>query len=193
MDQRLNDIRKNPRLLLSGVMPVVIIIGLLIATGNPFSSGNSEPATPSGTGQGGAVSPASPTVQGEVVAKVEHLHGNLWQFLYTVRNTGKTPIAGLQINGPRANLFDVTARRGWGVFGAGICGGKYPDVLTYWSTGGSGAVIHPNQSAVFGFKVRTSGSLPRLYALSGGQASPQFGRFLGPAASNLPADGACKR
>jgi hypothetical protein len=66
-------------------------------------------------------------------------------------------------------------------------------MLVYWSTGSNAATeIKPGQSVTFRYEVNTTGIVKRLYSLSWGQASAQFGQIEGPAASDLPAGGPCK-
>lgn len=187
-------LRKNPKIIASAILPAVLLIVLVLATGAGNLFGGSS-GSPSNTSQGpGPAAPQSQgAVQGHVSVSAHHLSGHLWQFTYAIHDTGKTPIGGFQINGSSANLFDVSNRPGWAVFGAGVCHGTFPNMLVYWSTGpGSPTEIKPDDTATFTFKANTSGTQKRLYSLSWGQATAQFDRIDGPAPSSLPASGKCK-
>lgn len=194
MNTALEKLRKNPKIIASAVLPAVLLIVLVLATGagnlfggsgSPSQSPNTNPAPTAPVTQG--------AVQGRVSVSAHHISGHLWQFTYTVDDTGKTPIGGFQINGPSANLFGVSGRSGWAVFGAGVCQGHFPSMLVYWSTGpGSPTEIKPNDTVTFAFKANTTGTSKRLYSLSWGQATAQFAQIEGPAPSNLPASGKCK-
>jgi hypothetical protein len=169
-----------------------MLAALIVATGGGFSSsGGSAPATASPAAAQPTATSGS-QIQGEVAVSAHHLQGDVWQFVYTVRNTGSEPIAGLQINAPRSNLYRVVRRPEWTDFGSGVCGGKYPGLLIYWSTGTtSTTTIAPHHAARFGFLVNTSGTMPVSYSLSWDSARPQFGTTTGPKASSLRASGAC--
>jgi hypothetical protein len=132
-------------------------------------------------------------VQGQVSVSAKRLQATLWRFVYTVRDTGKTPIGGFQLNGPQANLFGVSGRPGWTTFGAGVCKGNYPNMLVYWSTGSNiRTEIKPGQTVTFRYEVNGTGTIKRLYSLSWDGATAHFGQIDGPAPSNLPAAGPCK-
>lgn len=191
----------NVRLIAIAVLAVAILVALIVATGGGFpsqSGGNAPapapPATPPAPRPAKATPPAavpSGQIQGTVSEVTHRLGGHAWQFLYTVRNTGKVPIAGFQLNGLRVPLYHLTTRSGWGFFGTG-CGGNYPNVLIYWSTGStSPSRIGRGQTAMFGFKAETASTTRLDYSLSFGQAHPAFGVTTGPAPSTLPAPGGC--
>ncbi len=163
----------------------LLLLGLVLATSNGLS--NSAPS-------GAPTSPpaATPPLKGAVSAQVHHVSGHIWVFRYTVRNTGTSPIGGFQLNGQAANLYHVRERPSWPVFGNGICGGKYPGVLVYWSTGGGSGPIAPGKAGHFSFKVNTTGSVPLRYSLSFGASAPLFGTVAGPVPSKLPTNGTCR-
>jgi hypothetical protein len=188
-------LRKNPKMVVSALSPLVLLVALVIATGGGNIFGGSSPSAPQGPAQ--TISPTSApsrlAVRGTVMVASRHIKGHLWRFTYTVQNLGKTPIAGFQINGPRTNLFVVTGRKGWAIFGAGVCSGRFPNMLVYWSTGpGSPTEIKPGETATFAFDANTTGTEKRLYSLSWSQATAQFAQITGPAQSDLPASGRCK-
>lgn len=123
---------------------------------------------------------------------VKHLSGHTYRFTYTVHDLGKTPIAGFQINGDKANLFHLV-NSGWGPFGSGVCNGNHPNLLVYWSTSATANnQIKPGGSRSFGFDVNTTGQIPGTYAISYGTAAAQFGSTQRPAASSLPTTGPCQ-
>jgi len=195
----LESLRKNPKVVLTGLVPIILLAALVLATGGSglFASGGSgsRPASTNSTVSTSSTSSSTfgGVVQGQISAKANHVRGRLWRFTYTVHDTGMTPIAGFQINGPVANVFDVNGLAGWDIFGAGVCHGRFPSMLVYWSTGSSSPrVIKPGATVVFSFDVNTTGQTDRLYSLSWGQARAQFGQITGPAPSGLPATGACK-
>ena len=188
--------RKNPKMVVSALSPLVLLVALVIATGggNIFGGSSSNPPQVQGPGtiQPTPV-PARESVQGSVTAAAAHIKGRLWRFTYNIHNTGRTPIAGFQINGPRTNLSVITGRKGWAIFGAGVCGGRFPNMLVYWSTGpGSPTEIKAGETVTFSFDAATTGTARRLYSLSWSQAAAQFAQVTGPAESNLPAPGRCK-
>lgn len=149
------------------------------------------PATTGPTAAPPTAAPASGSVKGSVSVTVRRLSGHTYQFRYTIRDTGSTPIAGFQINGPRANLFHLVGP-GWHAFGSGVCNGNNPNLLVYWSTNAAaGNQIPPGKSAHFGFEVNTTGQIGATYAISYGTAAAQFGHTQAPAASSLPASGPC--
>jgi hypothetical protein len=197
MTQFVDKLRRNPKLIVSALLPAVLLIVLVLATGTGdlFGGGGSS-APPSGSGTSGAPPPPSGTkeaVHGQVSVAAIHLSGHLWRFTYTIHDVGKTPIGGFQLNGPSANLSLVNGRAGWAIFGAGVCHGKFPNMLVYWSTGpGSATEIKPSDTVRFSFEVNTMGTSKRLYSLSWGQAGAQFAEITGPAPSNFPASGRCK-
>ncbi|MGI8825707.1 MAG: hypothetical protein ACR2JC_08685 [Chloroflexota bacterium] len=177
----------NRRLIAVGLAAAAILIALVLATGGGFSGSNSPQTSPT--------SPPAPTsartaqdVSGVVSVQVRHVTQHGYSFVYIVDNRGRVPIAGFQINGGRANLFHVRGPRAWNAFGAGVCGGRYPNVLVYWSTGSS--PLMPGHSAKFSFLVNTGGVSPLLYSLSQGQ-SVLFGHARGPRPSSLPSLGRC--
>jgi len=111
-----------------------------------------------------------------------------------VHNTGKVPIAGFQLNAAPPNLFHVSSRSGWGLFGSGVCNGNQQGVLIYWSTGAALASgIQPGKSGQFGFTVNTTAPVAGHYALSYGPSAPQFGDVTVPAPSSLPTSGPCSK
>jgi hypothetical protein len=183
-------LRVNPRLAVIIAFAGLILVGLFFATG-----GNSSSSVNTGSAPAGAPVPASATshVQGDLSVAVTQLGGNAWRFIYTIKNTGDVPIAGLQINAPRSNLYQIVAAPTWAAYGSGVCGGKIPGVLIYWSTGAKGGeLIHPKGSAQFGFTVNTAGATTSSYSLSYGTATPAFGTTQVPSASSLPAKGRCR-
>lgn len=195
MNESLN---RNRRLLASLIIPAAILIGLLLATGQSLFGGGSSQPPPPPTVHIPAAAPtatvATGAVQGVVTVDVRRLGGNTYRFMYTVHDIGTTPIAGFQVNGAAANLYAIAGPRGWTPFGSGVCGGRYPGVLIYWSTGsGSASVIRPRQTVRFAFSVNTAGASSHVYSLSFGQATPQFGMVQAPRPSTLPAPGSCQR
>jgi hypothetical protein len=191
----LESLRKNPRFILSGLLAIAVLVAVVLATGGGiFGSGSSGPSTSSqGPGPTATAPSSRDVVQGRVSVSVKHLQATLWLFAYTIADTGKTPIGGFQINGPRANVFGATGRPGWAVFGGGVCKGNYPNMLVYWSTGSNIATeIKPGQTVAFHYEVNTTGTIKRLYSLSWDGATAQFGQIDGPAPSSLPPSGPCK-
>jgi hypothetical protein len=121
------------------------------------------------------------------------MSGHTWRFVYVVRNIGSVPIAGLQLNGPAANLFHIANPPGWTYYGSGTCSHSAPGVLIYWSTGATAkTMIAPHKSARFSFDANTAGPTTELYSLSFGSAHPLFGHLQAPAASRLPAPQTCR-
>lgn len=186
----------NRRLIAAALLAVALLLGLIVSTGGGipgFGSSNTSPANaPVNDATAPAVAPVSGHVNGDVTVKATHLGGAVWRFLYTINNRGSTPIAGFQINGPTANLYQRVGQQGWSSFGSGVCGRRLPGILIYWSTTTSSpTVIAPKQSGQFGFTVNTGGLVPVGYSLSWGSAAPEFGNTRGPAASSLPTRGSC--
>ena len=185
------------------LLAAAVLVALVITTGvgfPGFSAGTSSPTgvlpsvAPVASAGATATGPPPPRVHGLVTVKTQHLGDRTWRFTYTVRNTGTTPIAGFQLNGPRSNLSHIQGRPGWRSFGSGVCGGRYPGFLIYWSTGKtSRTLLPPHRTARFAFTVRTTGTRPLTYSLSWSSAQPSFGQIAGPAASSLPAAGRCNR
>lgn len=181
----LDAVRKNPRRILSLLLPIALLVILIFTTG-VFNSGSpSSPPSDAGT-----------TITQHVAVKVKatskHLHGKLWRFVYAVKNIGQTPVAGFQLNGSASNLFNISGRRTWAVYGTGVCHGGPAQLLIYWSTGtSSSTVLSPGASATFGFEVNTSGSTSLSYTASWGDADYAAGNVQGPAPSSLPASGPC--
>ena len=184
--------RVNTRLIAIALLAGAILLALVLATGGLQNSGSSAPALVPTSAQPTPV--FSGEVHGIVTVRSEHLAGQTWRFVYTVRNTGTVPVGGFELSSPPANLFHLTGRSGWSYYGSGVCGGQHPGLLVYWSTGASGrAALAPRQTARFGFSVNTSGVTQAGYALSWGAAHPLFGRINGPAPSSLPTSGPCSR
>ncbi|MDQ2743571.1 MAG: hypothetical protein M3Z66_14940 [Chloroflexota bacterium] len=178
----------NPsRTIVIAVLAVALLFLVVVATDNGSGTLPSPPST---------LQPAPvPTeaVAGLVSTRIHHLSHATWEYQYLVHNTGTTTIAGFQINGRRANLFDLAERPHWLPFGSGVCGGSPSGILIYWSIGpGSASIIPPGATGHFSFRVNTSGTVSLLYALSSGQFHPQFGTVSGPAPSLLPAMGPCR-
>lgn len=189
----------DPRRLIAAIIiGAAILIAIIVGMGTvTFSSPGSvasvtvAPATTAPTKPTPTAAPATGSVKGSVAVAIRHLSGHTYQYRYTVRDTGTTPIAGFQINGPKANLFHLVSH-GWHAFGSGICNGNNPNLLVYWSTtAAAGNQIPPGKSAQFGFDVNTTGQAGTTYAVSYGTAAAQFGRTQAPAASTLPASGPC--
>lgn len=184
--------RINGRLLAIALLALVMLAALVIATGGGLSSPGSSPSPVASPVAEVPTAPPGGRVQGSVTVTMQHLGGSAWRFVYTARNIGNVPIAGLQLNAPRSNLFHVHGKSGWSYFGSGVCGGKFPGMLIYWSTGSTSPdVIGPKQTGQFGFTVNTSGVASVGYSLSWGSAHPFFGTTRGPAASSLRASAAC--
>ncbi len=182
------DIRHNPRLLTTILLALAVLIAIILATGGSSFFGNGAPSI-------GATPTVPPErVTGIVSAQVRHLSGHLWQFTYTVHNQGRTPIAGFQLNGMRANLFALIGPHSWSVFGNGVCGGKYPHLLVYWSTASqSPSVLHAGSTTQFGYRVNTTGTQQISYSLSWSHLPASFGSVPGPVHSSLPASRPCRR
>jgi hypothetical protein len=198
MERLVRLLRGNRKLIASALLPLGILGAVVIATGGDlFGGGSSGTTTVVGTAPPPAstVTPTSASkLQGTVTTAVNHGSGPLWQFTYTVHNTGKTPLGGFQLNAQRSNLWAITGHPGWAVFGTGVCGKGPTGTLVYWSTGSTATeVLRPGESAQFGFKVNTSRAVPLLYSISWDGAPPQFGTVQGPAPSALAASGPCKR
>jgi hypothetical protein len=197
-EPRLNEnqpLSVNPRRLIAAiVIAAALLVAIIIGMGTvTFSSpGNVASVTvPPAAPTAAATAAVSGTVRGEVSAAVTHLSGHTYRFVYTVRDVGTTPIAGFQLNGPKASLFKVTGN-GWHAFGSGICNGNNPDLLVYWSTRtGASNQIKPGQSRRFSFSVNTSGTITDSYALSYATAAAEFGKVQGPAESSLAPSGSC--
>jgi len=168
---------------------LVLGFGVLTNQGTPQSlnSGTSQTqptATPSPSGP----TPA-PAVKGDVVASIHALGSQRFAFVYTVHNRGNSVIAGFQINGSQANLYNVRGPSGWNPFGSGVCHGHYPGVLIYWSTGVGG--IAPHGSARFTFDAKSKGTASLSYSLSQ-RAGAIFGHLRGPRPSSQAAPGTCR-
>lgn len=176
----------NGRTIAVIVIACVLLLALVLATSGGLSS-SSTPSSPPTSPPAATVS-----VKGDVTARVKRISRHAWEYRYTVHDTGASPIAGFQINGQAANLYAVSASPRWPVFGSGICHGKYPGVLVYWSTGAGAGPIQPGKTGHFSFRVDTSGSRALRYSLSFGANAPFFGTAEGPAPSSLPARGACR-
>src|SRR5438105_3466440 len=142
----MNGPTSNLRLIVVIATAAVLLIVLFVATGGGFPSVGSPASTPRAVPQ--AEAPTGKAVSGTVTPHVAHLTGHTWRFTYTVHNTGTVPIAGLQLNGPSANLFHIISPHGWTYYGSGTCSGAAPGVLIYWSTGSGGhTTIPPRASA----------------------------------------------
>lgn len=188
-------VRANPKAIAGILLPLAILIALILATGagNPFNSESKNTSSGGPPTAGAQPTPAPEAVQANLAVHVKRVHGTTWQFDYTVDNGGKTPIAGFQLDSTRANLYNVYGKGGWATFGNGICGGAYPHILVYWSTGSSSpSVLRPGTTVHFGFTVQTSRPASMLYSLSWGNAGAQFGTTQGPAPSSQRAQGPCK-
>jgi hypothetical protein len=186
------------RLITVAVISVAILVAVVLLTGNQTLSSPSGAAIitslPPTSGASVPTAPASSsTVAGTVSVSATHLSGHTWRFLYTIRATGKVPIAGFQLTGPAAHLFRVIGP-GWNYYGNGVCGTTGPPgVLIYWSTNQTSPdLIQPGKSTTFGFDVNTSGTAPLSYSLSYGASTPYFGQTKGPANSTLAISGPCK-
>lgn len=177
----------NGRTIAVIVIACLLLVALVFATSGGHS--NSSTVSPPPTTSSPAI---AASIKGSVAARVHRLSGHAWEFRYTIRDTGTSPIAGFQINGQTANLYAVTATPRWPVFGSGICHGKYPGVLVYWSTGAGIGPIQPGKIGTFSFRVSTSGSRALRYSLSFGAAPPLFGMTEGPAPSSRPTHGSCR-
>jgi hypothetical protein len=193
MNGILERLRRNPKAIASVILPLALLVVIALATGGGLFGSGSSSSNPPVQPPAATATPPRQAVRGQIAVAANHLHGSLWEFVYTVHDTGPTPIGGFQLNGPRANLFAATRRPGWAVFGGGVCAGNFQNMLVYWSTGANAATeIKPGQTVTFRYEVNTSGTASRLYSLSWGQASAQFGQINGPAPSSLPASGPCK-
>jgi hypothetical protein len=185
------------RLIVVALVAAAILLALVIAMGgttlpSPTAGAITSPPTsaPSAAPTGGPTQPSG-AVKGTVTVSVRHVSRHTWHFIYAVRNAGKVPIAGFELNAASSNLFHIKGPA-WNVFGSGVCKGNNPGLLVYWSTT-SGATNHisPGHSARFSFDVNTSGPISMAYSLSYGTSAPQFGQTKGPAGSTLPASGPC--
>jgi hypothetical protein len=105
---------------------------------------------------------------------------------------GRTPLAGFELNAPPARLFTIRSQPRWDVFGSGVCGGKYPGLLVYWSATPHEPAIAPGHSGTFSFKVNTAGAGSMLYAISYARSRPVYGRTNGPLPSALPPSESCR-
>lgn len=173
-----------------------LLIGLVIATGGGLSGGGSSPPPPAAPSPAPAASTRVPsgTIEGTLTGTARRIGGSAWQFNYRIKNRGKVPIAGLQLNGPASNLYDISTRTLWNFFGAGICHHGPNGVLIYWSTGlTSPTVLKPGGTLTFTFKSLTTGTVQDSYSLSWGSATPQFGRVVAPAGSTLPSPQKCTK
>ena len=186
-------LRTNPKTIATVLLPLALLVVLIVATGasNPFGGGSHSSSSSAPTAAPAVASHQS--VQANLSVHVTRVRDTTWRFDYTVHNSGKTPLAGFQLDAARANLYNVYGKGGWAVFGNGICGGNYSNLLVYWSTGSrSPAALHPGGSARFGFTVQTTRPAAMTYSLSWGNAAAQFGTTQGPASSSLRARGPCK-
>ena len=182
------------RLLIVGVVAAAILFAIVVATGSQtLSSPSNVPAATLQPTSASATAVPAGSVQGTVTSSARHLAGNTWRFRYTVRAQGKTPVGGFQISGPSAHLFHVVSH-GWNYYGTGVCHTTGPaGLLIYWSTNAaSSSIIHPGQSAVFGFDVNTSGPGDASYSLSYGTATPGFGHLKAPKTSSMAPSVPCK-
>jgi hypothetical protein len=177
-------LQPHKRLIAILFLALAIVLAVYVAS---TSTGSSSPST------GAIPTRSSPvSIRGLVSVKVKHLRKHIWRFAYTIRNTGTAPIDGFQINALRSNLFHVTNRFGWGLYGSGICRGNHDGVLVYWSTSTSGTdAVLPKRSAKFAFSVNTRSVKQAGYSLSGGSAAPIFGKVAAPARSSMPTTGPC--
>lgn len=179
-----------PRLIAIALIALALLAAMVWATGGGFEAG--PPPTPQPTAL------PTPTVNpvrvvGSVSGAAYHLSGHTWRFTYTVRDTGRVPIAGFQLNGPAANLGKIQGKMGWLAFGSGVCKQNYPGILVYWSiNSASPSVIRPGRTGTFSFVAATNGTAQDGFSLSWGNAGPLFGKVIGPAQSTLPAPAPCK-
>jgi hypothetical protein len=186
------------RLIAVAVIAGAVLLALVIATGGSLSGPGGSGAAPP-TIVPPAVAPtaiplgAGGTIKGAVTVSAHHLKRHTWRFIYTVRDTGKLPIGGFQLNAPTSNLFHIANYRGWNFYGSGICRGSPNGLLIYWSTSATGTVIKPKHTAHLGFEVNTSGVGPGTYALSWGASAPQTGKTRVPIQSSLPTTGPCTK
>lgn len=183
------------RIVAVAILAVAVLAGLFIASGGSLPGGGSSSSPPaSGAGAGSPTPAPSGKVQGTLTASARHLVKSAWEFSYTIHNTGKVPIAGLQINGGTSNLYDITNQRLWSFFGAGVCNKGPSGILIYWSTGlTSPTLIKPGDSLTFRFKSRTARTVQDTYSFSWGSATPQFGRVTAPAPSTLSSPQKCTK
>jgi hypothetical protein len=191
-----NPLSVDPRRLIAAIIiAAAILFAVIIGMGTvTFSSPGSvgSVTVPPQTAIAPTAAPPQGSVQGTVSVSVQRLSGHTFRFRYTVRDTGRTPIAGFQLNGAKANLFHLVDP-GWNPFGSGVCNGNNGTLLIYWSTStGAANQIAPGHSAHFGFDVNTTGQSSATYAVSYAKAAAQFGSTKGPAGSSLPASGPCK-
>jgi hypothetical protein len=188
----MNERGENSRRLVAGaLLAVAILLALFIATGGslPSFSSPSSSAPPAASGN----TPAPQPVQGSLTVSSHHLHGDLWSFAYTIHNSGKVPIAGVQINGPAARLSGITQRPLWNAQGAGVCKQGPQGILIYWSTGSSSStVVSPGKSLTLSFQARTRGVRQDGYSLSWDGAAPVFGKIAAPAAGTVPVSAPCR-
>jgi hypothetical protein len=180
---------RRRRVVAVGLLAVAILIGLYVATGGSLPSFSLRSANTPVPPPVVTAKPAG-AVHGTISAHATHLHGTLWRFAYAIHNTGKVPVAGLQISGATSNLTDISTRAGWNFYGAGVCKGSAKGIVIYWSTGaGSPTEIKPGQRVTLSFETRTSGTTRDQYSLSWDGARPQFGKVMAPAPSTLPVKG----
>ncbi|HEX6508873.1 MAG TPA: hypothetical protein VF221_14695 [Chloroflexota bacterium] len=188
-------IGSNRRFVSVIVLALAVLVGLALAAGASLPGLGASSTSPSPTPTPTAISatPTSgPKVQGTVSSAVRRIGAQTLEFTYIVRDTGSMPIAGFQIYGDIANLFDVRGMPGWTFFGSGVCGQQHGSVLIFWSTASqSQSVIHKDQTGRFSFRVNTTGQTTSKYALSWAQATPLFGTIPGPRASTMKAGGPC--
>lgn len=179
------------RLIVVALIAAAILLALVVAMGGvTVTNPSSVPVItvlPSPKGVAITATPAG-QVKGTVSVSARRIGAGTWRFRYTVKDTGRLPIAGFQINGPTANLYHIV-NPGWIYFGSGVCGQKHPGLLIYWST--NAAAIKPGKSVTFGFDVKSRGSIRATYSISYGTSPPQFGAVRAPAASTIPAPGRC--
>lgn len=174
---------------------VILLIALALLLAVAVSIGGGSSSTSPGTAiQTGGPIVTAPVVQistqhvgGHVSVQVKHLGIQSWRFVYAVRNTGPIPIAGFQIDSGRSHLFNLRQPAGWAAYGAGVCGGRHPGILVYWSTTASGLhTIPSNATRHFSFLVRTARTRKARYSVSWRSAQPDFGQIRIPAPSSLP-------
>ncbi|HZS94212.1 MAG TPA: hypothetical protein VFA78_05400, partial [Chloroflexota bacterium] len=123
----------NVRNLVAVVLALVILAGIVWATGGTRSYGTPAPTpTVAPVAEPTATTPAA-RIQGDVTVNVAHLSGHTLRFRYRVRDVGSTPIAGFQLSGGPANLFHIVTPPGWGYMGS-YCGQHQGGILIYWSS-----------------------------------------------------------
>lgn len=191
---RSNEPPSKRRLVVVAVIAAAILFAIVIATGRQtLSSPNNAPSVTQSAATAAPAPTSSVAVKGAVTVAVHHLKGHTWRFRYTVRATGKTPIAGFQLSGSTARLFHVVGPA-WNYYGTGLCKQIGPaGLLIYWSTNtAAGGLISPGKSKVFGFDANTSGPATISYSVSYGTAAPQFGHIQAPASSTLKPSVPCK-